>query len=238
MGRRSKVSYEDKVRACEDYLEGTYTVSQILERLGMSFNSNTYFYRWVKMYQEHGPESLMPKLKNSSYTKDFKTKVVEEYLSGSGSFIDLCVKYKIPSTETLKSWIMRYHDCKELKDYLPKSEVYTNMAKRNTTQSEREEIVKYCIDHKKDYKHTAAVYDVSYAQVYSWVKKYLEKGIDGLSDKRGKRKEESELTELEQSQRKIKILEAKIRELEMEQILLKKVQEIERRRSSRGQGKK
>lgn len=65
--------------------------------------------------------------------------------------------------------------------------------------------MKYCIDHEKDYKHTAVVFDVSYAQVYSWVKKYLENGAEVLFDKRGKRKDESDLTELEQSQRKIKI---------------------------------
>ena len=109
------------------------------------------------------------------------------------------------------------------------------MARRKTTLEEREEIVKYCIEHNYDYKNTAAVYDVSYSQVYSWVKKYRENGSEGLSDKRGKRKEESELTEVEKLQRQNKILEARIRELEMETVLLKKVQEIERRRSSQKQ---
>ena len=75
-------------------------------------------------------------------------------------------------------------------------------------------------------------YDVSYSQVYGWVQKYLKNGNDALTDKRGKRKEESELTEVEKLQRQNKILEARIRELEMEAVLLKKVQELERRRSS------
>jgi transposase-like protein len=175
----------------------------------------------------------MPKPKNSSYTKEFKIQVVEDYLSGGGSQLEICNKYQIPSHTTLYNWIAKYNDLKELDDYIPRPEVYTKMAyRKKTTQEEREEIVKYCIEHNKDYKNTAAIYDVSYSQVYSWVQKYLKKGSDGLTDQRGKRKEESELTEVEKLRRQNKILEARVRELEMESVLLKKVQEIERRRSS------
>ena len=132
----------------------------------------------------------------------------------------------------MRRWIAKYNDLKELEDYIPRPEVYQKMAyRKKTTQEEREEIVKYCIDHNKDYKNTAAVYDVSYSQVYGWVQKYLKNGSEALADKRGKRKEESELTEVEKLQRQNKILEAKVRELEMESVLLKKVEEIERRRS-------
>ena len=39
------------------------------------------------------------------------------------------------------------------------------------TVAERKEIVEYCIKHNHDYKGTAGIYNVSYSQVYSWVKK-------------------------------------------------------------------
>ena len=103
--------------------------------------------------------------------------------------------------------------------------------RKKTTIEERKEIVKYCLDNNKDYKTTASRYDVSYSQVYSWVKKYLSEGEEGLLDCRGKRKVESQLTELEKVQRENKILKATVKELQMERELLKKVQEIERRRS-------
>ncbi|MFR7573670.1 MAG: transposase [Blautia faecis] len=45
-------------------------------------------------------------------------------------------------------------------------------ARRKTTIEERREIVEYCINHERNYKDTASLYDVSYNQVYSWVKKY------------------------------------------------------------------
>lgn len=229
MGRKAKVSYEDKLKACEDYINGFSAIKQIADGLGVKGST---VYEWINSYRMNGPESLMPKLKNGSYTKEFKIQVVEDYLAGGGSQEEICNKYQIPSATSLRTWIAKYNDLKELKDYIPKPEVYTKMARRKTTQEERGKIVKYCIEHNKDYKNTAAVYDVSYSQVYSWVQKYLKNGNDALSDKRGKRKEESELTEVERLQRQNKILEARIRELEMESVLLKKVQEIERRRSS------
>ena len=232
MGRKIKISYEDKLKACEDYINGIASSKQIAERLNLSSGGDRDVLWWVMKYRANGPESLMPKPKNSSYTKEFKIKTVEEYLSGSGSQEDICNKYQIPSTRTLRQWIAKYNDLEELKDYIPKPEVYTKMAYRKTTQEEREEIVKYCIEHNNDYKNTAAVYGVSYSQVYGWVQKYLKNGADGLSDKRGRRKEESELTEVERLQRQNKILQARIKELEMEAVLLKKVEEIERRRSS------
>jgi transposase-like protein len=232
MGRKLKVSYEDKIKACEDYLSGTASAREIAERLNLRPTSEREVQRWAVRYREYGPESLLPKLKNSSYTREFKINAVEEYLSGNGSLEDICNKYQIPSDYTLRQWIAKYNDLKELEDYKPRPEVYTKMAyRKKTTQEEREEIVNYCIEHNKDYKGTAALYDVSYSQVYGWVQKYLEKGTDGLTDKRGKRKDESELTEVEKLRRQNKILEARVRELEMESVLLKKVEEIERRRS-------
>ena len=66
----------------------------------------------------------------------------------------------------------RYYANRELKDYDTKREVYMAEARRKTTIDERMEIVKYCIEHNRNYKDTASLYDVLYSQVYSWVMKY------------------------------------------------------------------
>lgn len=236
MSRKEKVSYEEKVKACEDYLNNTTSVFAIAQSL--SVNQRTVF-DWINKYRDIGKESLITSNKNKTYTKEFKEQVVIEYLNGEGSLDFLCNKYGITSRSILINWIKKYNTYKELKGYDPKPEVYTKMANRkNTTKDERIEIVNYCIDHNKDYKGTAAKYDVSYSQVFNWVKKYLENGDDGLNDKRGKRKQETELSELETLQRKNKILENKLREKEMEVILLKKLKEVEGRRYSPKQSKK
>lgn len=47
---------------------------------------------------------------------------------------------------------------------------------RKTVQEERIEIVNDCLEHDKNYKETAKLFDVSYTQVYQWVKKYQGSG--------------------------------------------------------------
>ncbi len=61
-------------------------------------------------------------------------------------------------------------------------------ARKRTTFEERREIVSYCINHNRNYKDTAVKFDVSYSQVYSWVRKYRIAGEAGLIDNRGRHK--------------------------------------------------
>jgi len=55
---------------------------------------------------------------------------------------------------------------------------------RNTTFEERIEIIKYCIEHDRNYNETAENFQVSYRQVRSWTVKYDESGVDALVDRR------------------------------------------------------
>lgn len=101
-------------------------------------------------------------------------------------------------------------------------------ARRKTTIEERKKIVDYCINHNRDYKGTAGMYDVSYSQVYSWVKKYDTYGEDGLTDKRGHHKTDDEVDELERLRRENARLRKQLQEKDKLAELLKKVQEFER----------
>ena len=102
---------------------------------------------------------------------------------------------------------------------------------RKTTFDERVEVVKYCIEHQNNYAETAQKYQVSYQQVYSWTSKYQKYGVEALQDKRGKRKSKDEMSELEKLKAQNKLLEAENRRKQMEIDFLKKLDEIERRRS-------
>lgn len=101
---------------------------------------------------------------------------------------------------------------------------------RKTTQEERVEIVSHCVANGKDYGATIEKYQVSYQQIYSWVKKYEEGGVDRLNDKRGKRKPDEEMSEVERLKAEIKLLQAENKHKEMVIDILKKVKEVERRR--------
>lgn len=101
---------------------------------------------------------------------------------------------------------------------------------RSTTQEERIQIAKECLETGKDYGGIAQKYSVSYQQVYTWVKKFSEMGKLGLEDRRGQRVRQQEpRTAEEEYKAKIAQLEHENYMLKMERDLLKKVKELERR---------
>lgn len=132
----------------------------------------TTIHKWVTAYRIHGIGAFSTKVGNASYTKEFKTMCVEAVISGLGSSVEIGARYNVYPA-VLESWIKMYNANRELKDYDPKREVYMAEARRKTTLEERKEIVEYCIVHGRDYKGTASKYDVSYSQVYSWVKSMM-----------------------------------------------------------------
>lgn len=164
--------------------------------------------------------------KNKKYSAELKLQAVKDYLSRKGSLREICKEYEITDKILLRQWIKVYNGHKEFKERSSaKGEIYMTKG-RKTTQEERAEIVAYCIEHGKDYGLTVETYKVSYQQIYSWVRKYEEKGVDGLTDRRGKVKPESELSESERLRQENKILQAKIKDQEMEIALLKKLREL------------
>ena len=182
---------------------------------------------WLPRYLAYGEKAFIHNAGNDKLSASLKERVVKDYLSGGGSLVDIAAKYNIRSKETVRRWVLLYNANRELKDYIPNREVYMASAKRKTTIEERKEIVKYCIEHNRDYKGTASIYDVSYSQVYSWVKKYDATGEEGLTDKRGHHKSDDEVDELERLRRENARLKRQLEEKDMLAELLKKVQEFE-----------
>ena len=228
MGRNGKYTFEQKVKACEEYLSGKKSAKEIAQELSMGKSGPNMIRTWAKMYDAHGPDILKRASKNSTYTKEFKMKVVEEYQSGKYSLRDLQAKYGIRSMRQIQDWISKYNRHEEIEDYDPHPEVYM-AARKKTTLEERQEIVEYCLNNHKDYKGTARKYGCSYSQVYQWVRKYEMDGSEGLKDRRGIRKQGEELSELEKAQRRIKQLEHELLLKQRENELLKKAEEFERR---------
>ena len=225
MSKRRKYSAEEKLKIVEGYLDGKYSLDSKAHELGYT-RAPGCFFQWVRIYKKHGPEVFLKKSKNNTYTSVFKQMVVEEYLSGVNSAVMLAAKYKLEAA-ILLNWVKLYNANRELKDYCPNREVYMAEARRKTTIEERKKIVEYCISHNRDYKGTASFYNVSYSQVYLWVKKYDSVGEEGLTDKRGRHKTDDEVDELERLRRENKRLKRQLEENDMLVQLLKKVKEFE-----------
>ena len=170
----------------------------------------------------------MPRIthKNKKYSVELKMQAVQSYQNGEGSLREICRKYGISDKHVLQDWIMWYNGHREYKERSSaKGEIYMTKG-RKTTQEERAEIVALCIEHNYDYGLTIETYNVSYQQVYAWVRKYEEGGVDKLRDNRGRTKQVEEMTEVEKLKAEMKILEAKNRQLEIENEFIKKLQEL------------
>ncbi len=223
---KSNFTPEQKANIAQEYLDGLGSSSQIATKYGI----NAYTVRrWAQKYTEQGISAFSVLNRNTTYSADFKMSCVELYVQGKMSMDQIVAKYNISSNSVLRSWILLYNANRKLKDYNPKKEVYMAEARRKTTIEERREIVEYCLNHNCDYKETASIYDVSYNQVYSWVKKYNKNGERGLLDKRGHHKTDDEVDELEKLRRENLRLKHQLEEKDMVVELLKKVKEFERK---------
>ena len=143
---------------------------------------------------------------------------------------EVCKKYKIRDERQLRDWIKVYNahgDFNSVKysgggSYMKKA--------RSTTQEERLQIVKDCLESGRNYGEMALKYNVSYQQVRTWTMRFEELGEAGLEDRRGKRKkDQTPRTELERLQIENEKLKHDLYMAEMENHLLKKLDEIVRR---------
>jgi len=184
---------------------------------------------WRRRYELYGVEGLELRSKNNSYSLELKLQAVQDYLSGKYSQNEIIRKYTIASRTQLRSWIKKYNSHSGLRPY--KNGGVAAMTKgRKTTWEERIDIVLYCLSKNRDYHTAAEKYQVSYQQVYQWVKKYDAGAEDALRDRRGRNKPHEELSEIERQRLAMKKLEAENERLRAENALLKKLEELERRR--------
>ena len=223
--KRTKLDTEIIIWAVKDYLTGNSSKKAIADRLGVDHSSVN---QWIANYQSMGESAFLGN-GNRHYSKELKEQAVKDYLSGKGSYREICKQYKIKSTRQIRSWIKKYNGHEELK--VSGTGGTSIMTKgRKTSFDERVEIVQYCIAHDHNYAQTAAKYQVSYQQARSYTVKYEAGGIEALRDRRGWTKPLEEMTELEKLRAENRILRAEKERAEMEASFLKKLDEIERRR--------
>lgn len=229
MGRKSKLTKEEKMEIVKRYDAGEGSMITLANEFKVGC---TTLKTWIRQYHTLGESAFNERTRNSSYSKEFKEEVAQAYLNGEASYSELALQYHISSPSVIFNWIKVYNNHEGLKDYCPQGDVY-NMKSRKTTVEERIEIVKYCLDHDKDYKLTASLFQIPYANVYNWVQKYIENGNEGLGDSRGHHKSDDEVDEVTLLKRRLERAERERDIAIMENRLLKKVEEIERRRSGK-----
>ena len=221
MSKRKRLSFKEKLKACEYYENGNGSLKSTAKEFGISESGFRLLY---KKYKEFGPEALKMQTKHQTYTNEFKEKIVDAYNNDEGSYAELARKYGIRNYTLIAQWVLGYNGSN--KSTYSGAGGVTIMA-RKTTLEERIKIIGYLIDNGIDYNKTSTHFKVSYQQVYTWYKKYSEFGVDGLVDNRGRKKKDHELSEIELLKRENERLRRELELSKAAKIVLKKKREFE-----------
>lgn len=223
---RGKIPTVIKQKVVEEIAKGKISQSEAAKRLGIG---KTSIREWLSKYRSEGEIGLECSSQNRIYSIQTKQQAVEVYLTGKYSQQKICEIFKIRNRTQLRDWLKVYNSGRAFKQMSGGSRMKST---HKATKEERVQIAKECLESGNNYGEIAKKYGVSYQQARTWTLKYKELGETGLEDRRGQRKYEQEpRTELEKAQIRIAQLEHQLRIAEMENHLLKKLKEIERRES-------
>lgn len=224
MSKSAKTTTEDKIFIVQECLSGNLSV---LNAANMCKVVQSAVRGWIRLYKQEGHLGFIGTRGNQSYSPELKRQAVEAYLSGKGGLESICEEFKIRSNTQLREWIKVYNGGKNFKKISGGSRMKTI---RKTTQEERIQIARDCLESGLEYGDIALKYGVSYQQVYTWARKYKKLGEVGLEDRRGQRTAKQEpRTSEEEMQIAIAQLKHENYLLKMERDLLKKLEELERR---------
>lgn len=218
----SKHTIEEKIKIVQAMEQGK-SKQRLAEKHQVSIKT---LHCWKEKYYRLGVEGFEASTLPVKYPKVFQDIVIREYLNGEISISALAKKYDISNETRIHGWLMRYNN--ETLSNPTEAGAPPMTQTRQTTMAERVRMVKYYEANDVSYSVLAKEFNVSYQQARNIVQKFERFGVAGLDDRRGKRKAASERTDAEVLTEKIKALEAKNKELEVENAFLKKLDELGR----------
>ena len=223
--RKRNISPERLIEAIKEYIDGKGSFDTIAEKYCIAYETIRNAY---ERYKGNGISTFIETKHNAVYAEELKEKAVMEYLQGEGSQTAIAAKYGLRSKSQLQQWIKAYNSGRGFRRKMSGGSRMKEA--RPTTVEERIQIAKDCIANGGNYGETALKFNVSYQQVYQWVKKFKEKGDAGLEDRRGKRlKDQTPRTREEEMEIEIAKLKHELYMTKMERDVLKKLDEIVRR---------
>lgn len=222
---RSMYSAEEKLNIIQKFKRSPYGLRKFISVHSINLEKSTLL-RWLHLFERDGIDGLSECKHWNRYSLETKQKVVREYLTGTISLEALVVKYGVRSNTTVRQWVSKYNGTNKQASKSQRKQVPI-MAKQ-TTFEERIEIVEYAITHNRNYKETAAKFNVSYQQVRAWVLKVDRDGFPALKDRRGHRKAESEMSEVERLKLENRRLKAELNDKKAIEAFAKKLLALKR----------
>ena len=165
----------------------------------------------------------------TKYSSELKIQVASDYLNGRGSYNGLSKKYNI-TPSIIRTWV----NTAELNGL---ESLKVKRTKREYSFSFKLDVVSYYLKSDEGRNLVAAKFNISPSQVYSWTKKFQRGGPEALlpvkkgrpakmpkKTKKAKHNKQTEtLTDKQKYEAKLLEKDAKIKELELELIIAKKV---------------
>jgi transposase-like protein len=223
--RKRKLTVDHILKIIGEHFEEGKSSRTIAAKYGIS---HATVEEWLVQYKANGITAFIRDGRNKTYSTELKLQAVGDYLNGAGSYKALSAKYGLRSTMQLREWVKVYNSGRGFRQKMSGGSRMKEA--RPTTAEERIQIAKDCIANGGNYGETALKFNVSYQQVYQWVKKFKEKGDAGLEDRRGKRlKDQTPRTREEELEIEIAKLRHELYMTRMERDVLKKLDEIVRR---------
>ena len=99
----AKYSFEFKKKIVQEYLSGEGGAHYLSTKYGVPAHRNIQ--QWIKAYKKYGDKGLMRSRKNEKYTFEFKTHVVELYLSKEVSYQELALSVGIGNPPLITKWV-------------------------------------------------------------------------------------------------------------------------------------
>lgn len=132
MGRKSKYSKELKMEIVKRYERGEDSYESLANEVGV--NSGT-IRKWFVQYKNLGASAFDEESRNKSYTKEFKEEVIQAYLNGKGSYLDVATAFDIPSDTTVINWVKKYNGhIEQFEELLTGSKKQENVIFNETTK--------------------------------------------------------------------------------------------------------
>jgi transposase-like protein len=182
---------------------------------------------WISLYKRDGFAGLTEATQNNHYSKALKLAAIHAYLTGEGTIPELTIKFGLRSGSQLRNWILKYNRDKIVTASPFRKQVPT--VSRKTTFEERIQIVEYITKGKHSFAEAAEHFQVSYQQARLWSIKAKNNGYEALTDNRGHRKPQSELTENDKLKLEVRQLKAQLKEQELVEAFTKKLLELQQK---------
>ena len=165
----------------------------------------------------------------TKYSSELKIQVASDYLNGRGSYNGLSKKYNI-TPSIIRTWV----NTAELNGL---ESLKVKLTKREYSVDFKLDVVSYYLKSDEGRNLVAAKFNISPSQVHSWTKKFQQGGPEALlpvkkgrpakmpkKTKNAKRnKQIGTLTDKQKYEAKLLEKDARIKELELELIIAKKV---------------